>query len=74
MAFNYSKLEGKIKEVLGSQREYAKKMNWSERTVCLKLANKIAFTQKDIVKTVAILHLTANDIPDYFFCPESSIC
>ena len=74
MVFNYAKLEGKIKEVFGSQREYAKQMNLSERTVCLKLANKIAFTQKDIMKTVSILNLTANDIPEYFFCPESSIC
>lgn len=67
MPFDYAKLEGKIKEVCGSQREFASKMGLSERTISLKLGNKIAFTQNDILKTMAILHLSDNEIPEYFF-------
>ena len=67
MPFNYAKLEGKIKEVCGSQREFASMMGLSERTISLKLGNKIAFTQNDITKILSILHLSEDDIPKYFF-------
>lgn len=67
MSFNYAKLKGRIKEKCGSQREFAAKMGLSERTISLKLDNKIPFTQKDIVKSLGILNLTDCEISEYFF-------
>ena len=37
MAFDYSKLRGKIVEKFGTQTEFSKAMNLSERTMSLKL-------------------------------------
>ena len=45
MAFDYSKLKGKIVEVFGTQSNFAKAVGMSERTLSCKLNNKIPFTQ-----------------------------
>lgn len=67
MSFNYNKLRGRIVELFGSQTEFAKAMEWSERTLSLKLNGKISWKQTDIVKAVKLLKRTDNDISDYFF-------
>jgi len=65
--FNYSKLTGKIVEVFGSQREYAKFMGWAERTASDKLNNKAQYKQNEVMKTLCALGLSTDDIPTYFF-------
>lgn len=72
MAFNYSKLNGRIVEVCGTQGKFAKLMGMSERTISLKLNNKIMFRQDEIEKALRILNLTINDVQVYFFTPQSS--
>ena len=67
MAFNYSKLKGRIVEVCGNQQEFAKAMNWSERTLSLKINGKRSWKQPDIMKAVRILKLSESDIQEYFF-------
>jgi hypothetical protein len=67
MAFNYSKLKGRIVEVFGNQTEFAKAMNWSERTLSLKINGKVSWKQPDILRAISLLHLSENDIQDYFF-------
>ena len=67
MAFDYSKLRGKIVEKYGNQGEFAKAMNWSERTLSNKMKGKIAWKQTDILSAVGLLGLSENDIQDYFF-------
>jgi hypothetical protein len=67
MKFDYSKLNGRIVEVFGTQKAFAEAMNLSERTISLKLNSKIYFNQDEIVLGVQLLKLTVNDIPDYFF-------
>ena len=52
MAFDYSKLRGKIVEKYGNQGEFAKAMNWSERTLSNKMKGKIAWKQTDILSAV----------------------
>lgn len=63
--FDYSKLKGKIKEKLGTQREYAKALGYSEKTISKKLSNQTPFTQKDIEKSIKVLDLESAD--PYFF-------
>lgn len=70
MTYNYSKLRGKIVEVFGSARVFAKKIGWSERTMSLKLNNKRAWRQDDIRKAVDLLGIDQNDVGAYFFTIE----
>ena len=63
--FDFSKLKGKIKEKLGTQREYAKALGYSEKTISKKLSNQTPFTQKDIEKSIKVLDLESAD--PYFF-------
>lgn len=67
MAFDYSKLKGRIIEKYDSQRSFANAMEWSERTLSLKLNGKLFWKQSDIYKAVNLLELSADDIQDYFF-------
>lgn len=67
MAYEYNKLNGKIIEVCSTQAIFAEKMGLSERTISLKLNNKISWKQPEIQKAIEILGLVDNDIQEYFF-------
>lgn len=67
MSFDYSKLKGRIVEILGTQSAFAQKMSWSQRTASLKLNGAIPWTQTDISKAVEILFIDPAMIPNYFF-------
>ena len=70
MAFNYNKLKGRIVEIFGNQSEFAKAMDWSERTVSLKLSGKVPWKQPDILRATQLLKLSEDDIQEYFFTVE----
>lgn len=67
MAFNYQKLLGRITEKMGSQAEFARRMELSERTISLKLNGKVPFKQNEIVKASNLLEIDNSDIAAYFF-------
>lgn len=67
MVFNYSKLNGKIVEVCGTQSKFAELMGLSEKTISLKLNNKIMFKQDEILKAIKILRVPVGDVQEYFF-------
>lgn len=67
MAYEYKWLNGKIIEVCGTQAIFAEKMGLSERTISLKLNNKVSWKQAEIQKALEILDLTDDDIQTYFF-------
>ena len=67
MPIDYSKLKGKIVEILGSQRAFAKVMGMSERSCSLKITGQRAFTQTEIVKAIQVLGLKEEEIANYFF-------
>ncbi|ACD25138.1 DUF739 family protein [Clostridium botulinum] len=70
MAFNYNKLRGKIIETFGTQGCFARYLGVSERTLSLKLNNKIFFSQDEIVKSSELLKIDSNKIQFYFFEKE----
>lgn len=72
MAYDYSKLLGKITEVYSSQGAFAIDMHLSERSISLKLNNKRGWKQNEIVKACSLLNIDDKEIPDYFFCLKSS--
>ena len=67
MAYDYSKLNGRIVEVCGTQAIFAEKMGLSERTISLKVNNKIAWKQPEMQKAAEILHFPESEIQAYFF-------
>lgn len=67
MAFDYSKLRGRIVERFGSQQKFAEAMGMSERTLSLKINGKRSWKQPEILEVVKKLGLTEKDIQDYFF-------
>ncbi len=65
--FNYSKLKGRIVEKYGTQGEFAKVNNMSDRSMSLKLNNGIGLSQKEIIDWCAKLEIDVSEIPIYFF-------
>lgn len=70
MAFDYRKLRGRILEKYGTQALFAQEMNMSERTLSLKLNNKIYFKQDEIAKAATLLEFSTNEIQEIFFSRE----
>lgn len=69
--YDYSKLLGRIREKLGCNSNLALKLKISERTMSLKLNNKIDFKQTEINDICDILDIADKNIPDYFFKPKT---
>ena len=67
MEFDYSKLRGRIKEVLGTEGAFAEKLGRSHNYVSNVFIGKSMFTQKDIAKAVEVLAIPIDDIGSYFF-------
>ena len=72
MIYDYSKLNGKIVEKCGTQSKFANLIGLSERSLSLKLNNKVSFKQNEMQKALLILGVETNKLTDYFFCPSSS--
>lgn len=67
MAFDYSKLKGRIVEKYQTQQAFAKVIGLSERSLSLKLNNKKAWKQPEICRAINLLGLSNDDINEYFF-------
>ena len=67
MGFDYSKLKGRIIEVYGSQQRFAIAMGLSERSMSLKMQNKVGWKQPEINKACALLEIDINELHEYFF-------
>ena len=67
MAFDFSKLSGRIVAEYGTQYNFAKAMGISEHTLSQKLNNKVPWKTTEIAQVVDLLRLPHSDIPMYFF-------
>lgn len=67
MAYEYSKLLGRITEKFGTQGRFAEALGMSERSLSLKLNSKTPFKQPEIIKACSLLEIENDDIPVYFF-------
>lgn len=67
MAFDFSKLKGRIVEKFGSQTAFVAEFGVSENIFSQKMNNKVRFTSNDIVKIVAMLDIPQDEIGTYFF-------
>ena len=65
--YDYSKLKGRIREKIGSQREYARLLNISNASASAKLNSTVAFSITEMDKSLKILDIPVEQIYDYFF-------
>lgn len=65
--FDFSKLNGKIKEVYGTQKKFAAAMGISRSAISLRLNNGVAWNPEEIVKACELLHIPIADNYLYFF-------
>lgn len=67
MKFDYSKLNGRIVSVYRTQLNFAVAMGMSERSMSLKLNNRVPWKNTEIAKAVKLLKIKHSEIPAYFF-------
>lgn len=67
MAFDYSKLRGRIREVFSTQKAFADALGMSTVSLSSKLNNRVEFSQEEINKSCVLLDIEAANIPVYFF-------
>ncbi|HEP5937596.1 DUF739 family protein [Streptococcus gordonii] len=67
MTKDFSKLSGKIVEKYGTQYNFAIALGLSERSLSLKLNNKVGWRDEEMERAIDLLDLDLNDIPTYFF-------
>lgn len=67
MAFDNSKLRGKIKELFGTELSFCKKMGIAGSTLSAKLNNKSEFSRSEMLKISELLNLKDEEVHDIFF-------
>lgn len=67
MKFDYSKLRGRIKEIFGTQDNFADALNIGRVSLSQRLTGKLEFTQEEIMKSCELLKFDPSEIPSYFF-------
>lgn len=67
MAFDYSKLLGRIRECGFTQESLAKRIGIAKSSMCLKLNNKANFTHPEISLICDALKIGISEIGVYFF-------
>lgn len=65
--FDFSLLNGRIVEKYTTQFNFALAMGISERTLSLKLNNKVAWKTTDIIKACNLLEIPIEEVHKYFF-------
>lgn len=67
ICFDYSKLLGRIREKGFTQNSLADNLGMKPTTLSLKLNNKGAFRQEEIVKSCALLDISQDEIGTFFY-------
>ena len=67
MMYDYSFLDGEITRIFKTRGNFAKEMGLSERSISLKMNNKVPWTQPEISKACTLLGITEKKINQYFF-------
>lgn len=65
--YDYSKLRGLIKEHYNTLKNFSEALGISQTSLNDRLHNRIVFGQDEIERSIALLHIDADDIPRVFF-------
>lgn len=71
MTFDYSKLRGRIKEVVGTQSALAQEIGIGKVSLSKRLNNELDFSSSDIISACETLKIEKIDIPIYFFTEKA---
>lgn len=71
MAYDYSKLTGRIIEKFGTRKRFAEELGLSEVSMSNKLNGKSGFSQAEITTWGKTLGIAEKDFGLYFFYPCS---
>lgn len=74
LVYDYSKLNGRIKEKFGTQSAFALAVGLSERSLSLKLSSARGWKQEQIMRAIDTLGLKQKDIQPYFFTVKVQRC
>lgn len=67
MAFDHSKLLGRITEKFGSQAALADRIGWTASALSNRVNNKIHFDTDEIMLLCEVLDIDPGDVDLYFF-------
>ena len=67
MLFDYSKLEGRIRQYYQTDEKFALAIGMGRGSLSAKLNNKSDFTRKQMLRAAELLEIEPIDIPLYFF-------
>ena len=70
LAFDYSKLRGRIVEKFGTQKQFGKAMGMSEVSLTRKMTGAGNFSHREIYKAMRLLDLDGEVLAQYFFTPR----
>lgn len=67
MAFDYSKLRGRIIEKYGSVTKFSEYLDLTRTSINMKLNDKVNFTRADIMEWAELLDIPKEEYGLYFF-------
>ena len=67
MAYDYSRLRGRIKEKCNTQDAFSVRLGIGRVSLSQRLNNQLEFSQDEILRSCDILDINREDIPVYFF-------
>lgn len=67
IAFDFSRLKGRIVEKFGNNKNFANAMGWAPSAVTYRLRNAIRWKDSEIYEACEKLGIPLSEIPDYFF-------
>ncbi len=59
MEYNFDKLKGKIKEMYGTQNDFAAAIEMAPNTLSAKLNNQFEFSSNEISKAIELLEINS---------------
>lgn len=68
--FDYGKLRGRIKEICGTQDNYADAIGLGRVSVSQRLNNLLDFSQQEMFRSAEVLRFPKSQIPEYFFAAK----
>ena len=65
--FKYNKLLGKIKEIYGTQEEFAMALGIGRVSLSQRLNNQLDFSQSEVYRSIRLLGIPKDKVCLYFF-------
>ena len=68
--YDYSKLRGRIKEVVGTEQNFARGLGIGRVSLYKRLQNKLDFSRSEMIRACDLLGIDYSEMAAYFFAAE----